>query len=53
MKRRRCACELCRLSRVLKRIANKCTRAEKAALEALWNRMENAETKLDMKGIKR
>lgn len=52
-KARHCACELCRLSRVLQRIAKKCTRAERAALEALWNRMEVAEMKLDMKETKR
>lgn len=47
MVRRRCSCQLCRLSRCLNRIARKCTAAEKAAIDAIWERMEGAETDWD------
>lgn len=44
---RRCACKPGHLSRCLTRIARKCTAAETAALDMLWERMEAAETDWD------
>lgn len=43
----KCRCELCCLSKQLQRLAAKCTPLEKAALDTLWTRMEEAETSLD------
>ena len=42
-----CRCDLCRLGRCLARIAKKCNASERAALNALWDRMEAAEMDMD------
>lgn len=47
MKRKYCSCEICRLSRIIQRIAKKCTPAEKVVLVIIWERMEGAETDRD------
>ena len=46
-----CDCELCRMARVLDRLAAKATRSEKAVLNIMWERMEGAETKLELLDI--
>lgn len=43
-----CLCETCKLGRAILAISEKCSAEEKAALSKLWDRMENAETDLDM-----
>lgn len=45
---RDCRCETCRISKSLDTIAAKCTPDERAAIELLWNRMEDAEAELGM-----
>ena len=44
MRGKRCACNDCKLTKTLARIAKKCTPKEREALNELWGRMEWAET---------